>query len=426
MPRIFISYRRDDSAGMAGRIFDRLEARFGRDNIYMDIDTIPLGVDFRKHLHEAVSQCDVLVAVIGRSWFGPTPEGSRRLDDAKDFVRIEIEAALTRDIFVIPVLIDQVSMPAENELPASLAGLAYRNATEVAHGKDFHVHVDRLIRGIERLLQAGVSPATFRPDAPNRVPVEPPKLITNTIGIKLVLILAGEFLMGSPDSDNEASADEKLQHRVRVTQPFYGGATQVTKDQNHAVTGGSPSRFRGSDDRPVEQVFWDDVIAFCNKLSEREGLKPFYAFGPGAESGGEGYRLPTEAEWEYACRAGSPTRFSFGDDEASLGEYAWFNANSAGKTHPVGQKRPNAFGLFDMHGNVWEWCEDWYEANCYVQSPGTDPLGPSQAAGPVRVYRGGCSFSYPRSCRAAYRLGNSPGYRSLDLGFRVARVQSRR
>ena len=211
--------------------------------------------------------------------------------------------------------------------------------------------------------------------------------------MKLALIPAGEFLMGSPDSDKDASDDEKPQHRVRITQPFYLGVYQVTQGQYRAVTGANPSHFKGSDDLPVESVSWHDAIAFCNKLSEREGLKPYYQLDAATRSGGEGYRLPTEAEWEYACRAGSTTRYSFGDDAASLGEYAWFNGNSGGKTHPVGQKRPNAFGLYDMHGNVWEWCWDVYAAY-NANSPGADPDGPSGASG--RVIRGGCWGDFPR------------------------------
>jgi formylglycine-generating enzyme required for sulfatase activity len=243
--------------------------------------------------------------------------------------------------------------------------------------------------------------------------VEPPKVITNTIGMKLVLIPAGEFVMGSPDSDKDAQEDEKPQHRVRITRPFYLGATEVTQGQYRAVTGQSPSFFKGSDDLPVEQVSWSDAVAFCNRLNERER----------GSLGGAMYRLPTEAEWEYACRAGSTTRYSSGDDPASLSEFAWYHGNSDGKTHPVGQKRQNAFHLFDMHGNVWEWCSDGYGPDYYKGSSPSDPTGASHDS--VRMMRGGSwSFIPQGGCRSANRFGLATGERDVSEGFRVARVQS--
>ena len=143
--------------------------------------------------------------------------------------------------------------------------------------------------------------------------------------MKLMLIPAGDFEMGSPASDQDAFPHEKPQHRVRITRPFYMGVHEVTQGQYRAVTGEDPSHFKGSDDLPVESVSWDDAITFCNKLSELEGLKPCYQSGA-AQSGGNGYRLPTEAEWEYACRAGSETRFGFGETAARRGEFAWCRA----------------------------------------------------------------------------------------------------
>jgi formylglycine-generating enzyme required for sulfatase activity len=153
-------------------------------------------------------------------------------------------------------------------------------------------------------------------------------------------------------------------------------------------------------------VSWSDAVEFCRKLSAL----------PEERRAGREYRLPTEAEWEYACRAGSTTKWSFGDDEAQLGDYGWFNGNSGFHTHPVGQKKPNAWGLFDMHGNVWEWCSDGYED--YGSSAVTDPQGPSGAS--ARVYRGGSWSLTARYSRSAFRNWNAPSSRSLNLGFRLA------
>jgi formylglycine-generating enzyme required for sulfatase activity len=243
--------------------------------------------------------------------------------------------------------------------------------------------------------------------------------MTNSIGMTLALVPAGEFLMGSPDSDMAAPEDEKPQHLVRITRPFYLGIHQVTQGQYRKVTGTNPSYFEGSDDLPVESVSWGDAVAFCNKLSALEGLKPYYDLDSGTHLGGEGYRLPTEAEWEHAARAGSTTRFSFGAGEASLGEYAWFIGNAQDRTHPVGQKQPNAFGLHDMHGNVWEWCWDGFDASYYGRSPGADPLGPTGAA--TRAHRGGSWADGEWYLRSADRGGSTPESRDDDVGFRVAR-----
>ncbi len=169
----------------------------------------------------------------------------------------------------------------------------------------------------------------------------------------------------------------------------------------------------------MENVSWDDAIAFCNKLSELEGLKPYYQLGVVSQPGGEGYRLPTEAEWEYACRAGSTTRYSFGDDAARLGG-TLVDGNSGGKPHSVGQKRPNAWGLYDMHGNVLEWCWDGYAPGYFQQTPGADPVGPSQAAD--RVLRGGSWISIPQRAQSAAPgpgRGGAPGQqRGLPPGPR--------
>jgi formylglycine-generating enzyme required for sulfatase activity len=228
------------------------------------------------------------------------------------------------------------------------------------------------------------------------------RIIRNSLGMELARIPAGEFLMGSAEGDQSAYDSEKPQHRVRITKPFYLGVTPVTQEQYEGVMGQNPSQFKGEPQRPVERVSWEDAVEFCHRLSEREG---------------QTYRLPTEAEWEYACRAGSQTKWCFGDDESKLTEYAWYRANDGGTTHPVKQKRPNAWGLYDMHGNVWEWCHDWY--GTYTGDAATDPQG--LARGLHRVVRGGSWDGDASYCPAACRSRDGPSHRSRNLGFRLAR-----
>jgi WD40 repeat protein/formylglycine-generating enzyme required for sulfatase activity/serine/threonine protein kinase len=285
------------------------------------------------------------------------------------------------------------------------------------------------------------TPVTERTSPPTQPDHEPPRVdglesIENSIGMTLKLIPAGSFLMGSADDAIEADSDEKPSHRVRISKPFCLGACEVTQGQYEAVMGNNPSHFSatgGGSDRvagestnqfPVENVSWLDAVQFCNRLSEKEGKKPFYEIdGANVRApdwNGKGYRLPTEAEWEYACRANAaiPTRFSFGDNVLELDAYGWFNGNSDSRTHPVGQKRPNGFGLYDMHGNLWELCWDWHLTENYNQSPADDPTG--AAGGSIRVNRGGDWNGGQRFCRSADRSGAAPMDGSPYAGFRVA------
>jgi formylglycine-generating enzyme required for sulfatase activity len=233
----------------------------------------------------------------------------------------------------------------------------------------------------------------------------PPKELAVDLGggvkLEMVLIPAGSFMMG----DEKGEDRHKPVHKVSITKPFHLGKYEVTQEQWKAVMGNNPSRFKGASN-PVEQVSWDDSQVFLGNLN--------------AKAGGQGgkFVLPTEAQWEYACRAGSTGKFCFGDDEEQLGEYAWYEKNSGKRTHPVGEKKPNAWGLYDMHGNVWEWCQDWYGA--YGAEAVTDPSGPIM--GSFRVARGGC-WNYPPSRgRSARRALGRPGDRTVNLGLRVARV----
>ena len=269
---------------------------------------------------------------------------------------------------------------------------------------------------------------TVRFVPPSKLPHDLPKddgqaPINNSIGMTLKLIPPGEFYMGSPDGAREAEKDEKPSHRVRLSKAFYLGIHEVTQGQYQALMGNNPSHFKGSDDLPVERVSWLDAVEFCNKLSEREKRTPFYRInGTDVTIGGNnGYRLPTEAEWENACRAKSTTLYPFGDDAGKLGEHAWSAGMSEDKTHPVGQKLPNAWGLYDMLGNVWEWCADGYDEKYYASSPPADPPGAPRAS--RRVFRGGSWGKNATICRPAYRRRRTPVYRDNELGFRVAAVQ---
>jgi sulfatase modifying factor 1 len=300
-----------------------------------------------------------------------------------------------------------------------------------------------------------------------------PHVVTNSLGMKLALIPAGEFVMGSPEGPDELARtfrvyerrrleqldDEHPAHRVRITRPFHLGIHEVTVGQfrqfvREAGYTTEPERddggwgynprtqaiegrhreyswrnpgFPQGDDHPVVNVTWSDAVAFCKWLSKKEGKI---------------YRLPTEAEWEYACRAGTATRYSSGDDPESLAEvanvfdawgekafpdcvrYALKVSDGYTFTAPVGRLKPNRFGLYDMHGNVWEWCADWYGEDYYQSSPRDDPRGPTE--GHIRVRRGGAWHSWALYTRSAFRNYNLPDSRYANLGLRVVREEDQK
>jgi formylglycine-generating enzyme required for sulfatase activity len=294
------------------------------------------------------------------------------------------------------------------------------------------------------LAHQGTARAGFGASAAG-VPAEPQ--LTNSLGMRMVWIPPGAFLMGSAVTDDDLTGDEKP-HRVRITRAFYLAAHEVTvkqfrrfveaagyKSDAHRSTrfGGGESAFPGflerkpnanwsepgfpqAEDHPAVHVSWDDAEAFCRWLSSVEAVE---------------YRLPTEAEWEYACRAGTATRFSVGDDERSLRSVANVWDGGPGRvytyegppdgflyTSPVGSFPANEIGLYDMHGNAWEWCADGYQADYYRKSPSADPQGPERAT--LRVMRGGSFFLETRHARSSNRLGGPPSFHSHDTGFRVA------
>jgi formylglycine-generating enzyme required for sulfatase activity len=279
------------------------------------------------------------------------------------------------------------------------------------------------------------------PPKPGRHTADSPakKQLANSIGMEFVLIPAGEFMMGAaPEEIEWAQAETKKkpklswaldriaaakpQHQVRISRPFYLGVYEVTQSEYERVMQTNPSEFSakgkeaakvaGQDTsrHPVEKVRWVDAAQFCQRLSAL----------PQEQAARRMYRLPTEAEWEYAARAGSTTKWLFGDDPAALGEYAWFSGNWEGKTHPVGQKKPSPWGLYDVYGNVLEFCLDWYGQDYYEQSARIDPTGPT--AGTVRVARGGAAPNPLQFCRSAFRNIGAPTDRGAFYGFRVVLV----
>jgi formylglycine-generating enzyme required for sulfatase activity len=285
--------------------------------------------------------------------------------------------------------------------PVSKGAMLQRAKAYYARFVDLHKAQDLARAGATLMIKkiddaiAKLGPAAVSKSGPSSLTLD----LGNRVTVKLVRIRPGTFMMGSPDSEQGRDMNEGPQHEVTISKPFYMGVTEVTQAQYEAVMGGNPSIFKGATN-PADNISWNDATEFCKKLSEKTGKK---------------VRLPTEAEWEYACRAGSKTKFCFGDSDAGLADYAWYKANSGDTTHPVGQKKPNAWGLYDMHGNVWEWCANWL--GDYPKGVVTDPQGPETGSAPV--LRGGGWGDFPPVCRPALRFKRNSGYRYSNVGLRA-------
>ncbi|MCB1509456.1 MAG: SUMF1/EgtB/PvdO family nonheme iron enzyme [Hyphomicrobiaceae bacterium] len=470
MTKIFISYRRDDSAGHAGRVHDRLEREFGRDLLFMDVDAIPLGANFVKVLGEEVGKCDVLLAIIGPSWLDAKDEdGNRRLENPHDFVRIEIATALTRDIPVIPILLEGTRVPKSEQLPDDLKELSLRNGLDVRHAS-FHNDMDKLIRGLRPAAPAAPSiqrpPAAHQSSDEDRYRTEGRILIDAPIvdsltgnwflpgdgnhayfkdhehGPEMVVVPAGSFVMGSPDTEERWSGydgREEPQHTVTFAEPLAVGRHAVTRGQfaafvnntSHKMQGGayvwtgsewkkdpnvswaSPG-FTQDDSHPVVCLNWDDAKAYADWLSKCTD-KP--------------YRLLSEAEWEYVARAGTTTPFWWGSSistsQANYDGNFTYGSGAKGeyrkRTVPVGEFEPNPWGLYQVHGNAWEWCEDvWHDS--YNGAPADGSAWLTGGDKSRRVVRGGSWDNDPRNLRAAYRDWGTSDGRIDDQGFRLART----
>jgi formylglycine-generating enzyme required for sulfatase activity len=535
MSKVLISYRREDSADATGRIYDRLVQQYGRTAVFKDVDSIPLGINFRKHLDEQVAKCDVFLAVIGPDWMGSKAgEGTSRLDDPRDFVRIEIESALKWQIPVIPVLVRGASIPDPDRLPSSLQELSDRNGIVVHHDPDFHRDMDRLIehlriqmeekreqaplpdvqqktsdgsagtqqihseieppeheridaavhpskvappqRLVDRdeeepavstgpsqkttdhsssflfgviglvvligavaafmILQPTSRPAEpiryepprvvekkeeppvqvpppsvpLRPSEPTVVPKKQKKPVEKPVSARqssvpttqMIRISPGSFRMGGSEKD------EMPIHTVKFTKPFAMARYETTFDEydRFAQATGRPLPIdegwgRGS--RPVINVSWDDAKAYAKWLSQQTGKR---------------YRLPSEAEWEYAARSGGQDQTWAGtSDESQLKDYAVYGAKG---TELVGSKQPNRLGLYDMSGNVWEWAEDcWHEDYTGHPTDSSAWLATNGGDCGLRVIRGGSWGSGLENLRVSARSRHDTVNRNLDLGFRL-------
>ncbi|CAN2050608.1 formylglycine-generating enzyme [Candidatus Magnetomoraceae bacterium gMMP-1] len=535
---IFISYRRDDTSGYAIALYKSLSEYFHDNQIFMDVDKIEPGEDFTQVIENALNSCKVLIVLIGRNWLSASDERGRRLDNPNDFVRLEISTALKRDIRVIPVLLDGVSMPRFDDLPDELASLTRRQALDISNTR-FNYDVDRLIKVLEKILKSENTHKTKTPEKPDKkqnkskllkIPIlftgiililamligigifwasqndlkittdtstvipkepiktdtstvipkepikiaklisttknttsveimdtstiipkksikvtKPPKLISTTTsvevvskvnnkpevtsskkiwkdpitGMDFVWIPKGCFKMGSPESEKGRGSDEGPVYEVCLD-GFWMGKYEVTNAQYRKFKSNHNSKsYEGhslnENNQPVVYVSWNDIQEFIKWLN-------------GKNSNGDKFRLPTEAEWEYACRAGTTTPFYFGEtistDQANYdGNYIYGNGKKGiyrKKTTPVGSFSENAFGLFDMHGNIWEWCQDIYSSGAYNKHQRFNPIYAN--SGSNRVIRGGSWYFNPRGVRCANRHGYSPGDGNDYLGFRLVRT----
>lgn len=442
MTRIFISYRRIDTSGYTGRLFDRLEQYFGRDTVFMDVTGIEPGLDFYEVIEEQVASCDVLIAMIGPRWLtAKDAQGRRRLDNPNDFVRLEIGAALKRNIRVIPALVGGASMPYATDLPDDLRLLTRRNALTI--DDQFHSDVDRLIKVLEKVLKEAIPPPVVQPPSPPKPKITPkqtskpkptqkpevrdskPKTltpkpetqdskpetltITKPFEMGFVRIPTGEFLMGSdPTRDKYAKEYEQPQHKV-ILPDYYIGKYPVTNSQfaTFVEATGHQRRYKGGDeDHPAIYVSWLDAVVFCRWLTRRSGNT---------------IRLPTEAEWEKAVRGTDGRIYPWGDsfDKTKLNS----GEGGPGSTTPVDHYLPDGdspYGVADMAGNVWEWCSTiWDEIAYPFQVQDEWYAAYINRTADQRAVRGGAFLISKHFARCAIRHSFSPLGSGKVCGFRI-------
>jgi len=384
--RIFLCHSSGDKPEVRN-LYKRLSSD-GFDPWLDEEDLLP-GQEWKVEIPKAVKTSDVVIVCLSHKAINKSGYVQREIKFALDKAEEQPEGT----IFLIPLKLEECDVPErlqrwqwvnlfeEKGYERLMGSLRFRAET-ITSGSDPELN---LIQRHEEV--------TY---------VEEIETSINSKDMEFVLIQPGEFDMGSPANETGRFDDEERIHHVTISEAFYLGKYEVTQKQWHEVMEDSPSYYKG-DDLPVENVSWDDVQEFIEKLNEKEGTNK--------------YRLPSEAEWEYAARAGTTTRYSFGDDDSKVGEYAWYSENSGGKTHPVGKKEANPWGLYDVHGNVWEWVQDeWHDT--YNGTP-DDGSAWEDGSGASRVFRGGCWFLSTRFCRSATRYRYAPGVRARRIGFRL-------
>jgi formylglycine-generating enzyme required for sulfatase activity len=388
LPNIFISYRRSDTEFPATALYEGLTTRFGEDRVFTDLDAIPAGRNFSQHLREAVSRCDAVLVLIGKGWLDARDDqGRRRLELETDWVRIEIEAALAREIPVIPVLVGIPAMPQPDNLPHSLQGLCLRQALHLRSGKDFRRDIESLGQEIERAVEH-----------------QGAEVFGSSV-VDLVVIQGGTFMMGSAPGEANRASNEGPQHLVTVPAFCLG---------RYPVTNREYARYLKANPDVRETSFWNYAASKGVRhpavgVTWEEARR--FAFWAGG-------RLPTEAEWEYAARAGTIAPYLTGASEEDLNWHAWYRSNSGGTTHSVGQKAANPWDLDDVLGNVWEWVEDTWHTT-YVGAPVDGSAWAEPGAG--RVMRGGSGRDGAYNVRVAVRETAVAQTRSDVSGFRLAK-----
>jgi formylglycine-generating enzyme required for sulfatase activity len=388
MSKIFISYRREESAHATGRIYDRLIQQFDRETVFKDVDSIPFGVDFRIHLDAQVAKCEVFLAVIGRDWIqnlGST--GRTRLDDPRDYVRIEIESALKRQIPVIPVLVSGATIPPAERLSPSIQDLSYRNGIAVRSDPDFHRDMDRLIDYLKQQIQ-GPKEHQTEPVSPS---VEPPRIATPT---DMVKVPKGPFLYDKKRVREVIDHDYWID-KYPVTNEKYRAFMLADGYGNQAYWSVEGWKWKNKNKVKIPE-YWNDTT--WNKADCPVVGVSYYEAEAYAKWAGK--RLPTELEWEKAARGADGREYPWGDEF----DKEKCNSAEAGFKHttPVTQypKGVSPYGCYDMAGNVWEWCADWYD-------------------GGRRVLRGGSWNMTPGGLRIFYRDGYGADFRKVSIGCRL-------